>query len=642
MAFRDTLHNLMPTFFPAIKSGNGTGGLPMPSGSGGRSYWWGNGSGPIFGGGGLNLNRTIDFAQAAGDVMQNSAVAACMNWIGTNWGDAPLKVGKLAGNKFEPEPHHPLEDLLDQPNEDFNGKWLMWALLSDYYRYGRAYAYIVLVNGAPHEIQYLPAQCTQAVSDKAGRLSHYAYRPAQQTIAVDKTLVVHFRFGVDPANTLEGLSPLAPVLPEIVSDNACARYPANVMHHGGLPPAVLTPERPAAGSNAAPLDPDTAKALSEAFNEKRAADPGKIPILSGSLRLIELGWKPSEMALNDLREEPETRIAAQFSIPCLVVGLRAGMIRSTYSNTDQAVKMAWTNCLVPLQKYFASEWTRQLLPYYPDSEGKSVAYDHTAVGVLQEDQNAKREQARKDYQGGILTHAETRAEQGRDPLPDSETGGLKTPGASVSETPLDGAAAIKSADWITINGHAVLIDGGDETGHVAETTPSASAKSMLAKQSAVYVGADIQRYSEEHNEPILAAGIKGVSLRDNEPVDVVVLRKGIVAHGVELKTMVSNSNNKITMKASAMERKGAWMQEHGAPYHTVVFDDHAVFNASGQGLHDESKRQIYYKRGFGSFRVGSMHPVKDMSELNALMDTPDAGLPAAAKPPKGYVSPSKN
>lgn len=179
---------------------------------------------------------------------------------------------------------------------------------------------------------------------------------------------------------------------------------------------------------------------------------------------------------------------------------------------------------------------------------------------------------------------------------------------------------------------------GMESGPVPLSIPSPSAKSMLAKQSAVYVGADIQRYSEEHNEPILAAGIHGVSLRDNEPVDVVVLRKGKVAHGVELKTMVSNSNNKITMKSSAMQRKTAWMQEHGAPYHTVVFDDHAVFNASGQGLHDESKRQIYYKRGFGSFRVGSMHPVKDMSELNALMDTPDAGLPADAKPPKGYIS----
>jgi len=206
--------------------------------------------------------------------------------------------------------------------------------------------------------------------------------------------------------------------------------------------------------------------------------------------------------------------------------------------------------------------------------------------------------------------------------------------------------------WITLPGGRHIPIGQDGKpafegeGHTvtSEKTPSASAKSMLAKQSAVYVGADIQRYSEEHNEPILAGGVsvggsKGMSLRDNEPVDVIVTQKGRIAHGIELKTMVSNANNKITMKASSMQRKAVWMQENAAPYHTVVFDDHKAFNAGGQGKHDDSQRQIYYKRGFGSFRVGSMHPVKNMAELNRLLNTADADLPAAAKPPKGYVSP---
>ncbi len=193
-----------------------------------------------------------------------------------------------------------------------------------------------------------------------------------------------------------------------------------------------------------------------------------------------------------------------------------------------------------------------------------------------------------------------------------------------------------------------MVDGneshGDGHGEVAESAPSPSAKSVLAKQSAKYVGADIQRYSEEHNEPVLASGVsvdgsKGLSLRDNEPVDVIVTKGGVITHGIELKTMVSNVNNKITMKSSAMERKGAWMQDNSAPYHTVVFDDHKAYDAGGQGKHDDSQRQMYYKRGYGSFRVGSMHPVKDMGEMNRLLDTPDAELPAAARPPRGYTAP---
>ena len=396
----------------------------MPRGAG-RSFWWGDSSGPLYPGG-LSVGRSIDYAQAAGDVTQNSAVAACLNWICTNWADAPVKVGTLSGNKFEPVPNHPLEVLLDQPNEDFNGKWLMWALLSDYYAYGNAYAYIVAPDGGePKEIQWLPAGCVSPVSDGAGRLLRYDYKPAQTSIAVDKTRIVHFRFGVSRTNPLLGVSPLGPAIIEIVADNACARYPANIMHHGGLPPGVFVLKPGAAGSNMAPLDPDTAKAIMLAFNEKQQADPGAFKLIPGPLDFLMLGWKPSEMALSDLREEPETRICAQFGIPPIVVGLRAGMIRSTFANMEQSTKNAWNNCLVPTQKYFGSEWTRRLLPFYPGGAGERVQYDHSSVGALMDDQNEKRGQARDDYAAGLLTHGEARGEQGRDPIENSEQDGLK-------------------------------------------------------------------------------------------------------------------------------------------------------------------------------------------------------------------------
>ena len=417
----------MPTFFP-IKASNGS--LPMPVGTG-RNFFWGNGSGPLYPGGGINVGRSLDYAQAAGDVTQNSAVSACLNWICTNWADAPLKVGSLAGNKFEPIEHHPLELLIDQPNEDYNGKWLMWALLSDYYATGNAYAHIVVTGGTPKAVEWLPAGCVSPVPDKSGRLLRYDYKPAQTVIPVAKEEVVHFRFGVSRTNTLLGVSPLGPVLVEIVADNACARYPANIMHHGGLPPGVFTLKAAAAGTNMAPLDPDTARAIMQAFNEKQQADPGSFKMIPGPLDFLMLGWKPSEMALNDLREEPETRICAQFGIPPIVVGLRAGMIRSTFANMEQSTKNAWTNCLVPTQKYFASEWTRQLLPFYTGAAGDTVAYDHSGVTVLLDDMNEKRAQARNDYETGLLTHDEARAEQGRDPLTDAERQAVTKPALSI-------------------------------------------------------------------------------------------------------------------------------------------------------------------------------------------------------------------
>ncbi len=182
---------------------------------------------------------------------------------------------------------------------------------------------------------------------------------------------------------------------------------------------------------------------------------------------------------------------------------------------------------------------------------------------------------------------------------------------------------------------------------VPEQKPGTRAE--RAKAAHVMVDKTIQRYAEEHNEPRFAEAVGGESYRDSEPVDVGIRAGGRVAHGLELKTMVSNSNNKITMKSSAMEKKKAWQEQTGAAFHTVVLDDQNVFQAKGQiddhtpgtqgyaDLHDASKRQIYYKRGAGSFRVNGMHPVADHAELLRLLDTPDDKLPEAARPTKTWL-----
>jgi hypothetical protein len=204
----------------------------------------------------------------------------------------------------------------------------------------------------------------------------------------------------------------------------------------------------------------------------------------------------------------------------------------------------------------------------------------------------------------------------------------------------------KSLPWLKFNPNHSPVDGrftsggglGSGIGAGPEETPTESVKSIRAKQNHKVINRVIQRYSEERNEPILARGVGGVALRDNEPVDVMLVKGGIVQHGIELKTMVSNGNRKITMKKSAMERKEKWVAQNRAHLHTVVFDDHKVYNAGGPGQHGpDSDRVIYYRRGYGSFRVPTMHKVEGgMDELKTLMETPNNALPLRARPPKTY------
>jgi len=162
--------------------------------------------------------------------------------------------------------------------------------------------------------------------------------------------------------------------------------------------------------------------------------------------------------------------------------------------------------------------------------------------------------------------------------------------------------------------------------------PALSEKSQRAKAAHVMVDKHIQRYAEEHNEPRMAKSLGGVSFPDGEPIDIAIAGpNGVVKHGIELKTVVANSNGKITMKGDAIARKKSWERKNKATIHTVVIDDSAVFNAKGEGKHDESKRKIYYRRGYGSFRFNGMHQVKDVAELKSLFDTPTRKLPPGAR-----------
>lgn len=176
---------------------------------------------------------------------------------------------------------------------------------------------------------------------------------------------------------------------------------------------------------------------------------------------------------------------------------------------------------------------------------------------------------------------------------------------------------------------------------IKQEQPTAATKSDLAKASATYVGKDIQRYAEEHNEPQFAKSVGGLSYKDNEPVDVVAGKGGVVEHGVELKTMVANKASKLTMDKYAQVRKVEWEREKQAAFHTVVIDDRAVYNANGPGMHDESKRQYYYRRGIaGSVRVdgqNGMHKCSSIAEVKQLMNAPEKSLPAGAQRTDGGV-----
>ena len=110
-------------------------------------------------------------------------------------------------------------------------------------------------------------------------------------------------------------------------------------------------------------------------------------------------------------------------------------------------------------------------------------------------------------------------------------------------------------------------------------------------------------------DTLRAAGIKEVYQEgDNAPFDVWIGANPKKYHSgesrkkptglIEVKTIVTSDNNKITMRKAALERKKAEyekLKKKGTAMHTVVFD--------------ERDGKIYYREGVGSFRLNAMEEV---------------------------------
>ena len=347
--------------------------------------------------------------QDAGDLRLNPIVAICLNWIATSWPLAVPQVGRIEGAKFVPDTRrHPLLKALQRPHPAYSGKWLCWALNKDYWTRGNAYAQIIRVGGQVTELNWLPARYVTPQPDAGGHLARYDYTPNGKALPVAPEDMLHFRFGVDEDNPLLGECPLLSAFREIVTDNSSADYKAGLLKNGGVPPWLISPRAGKDGHGDVVMSPDEARTMTQMLQEFLAQKPGQGRFLPGAVDFHQMAFEPGKMGLEILQELPETRIPGLFQIPPVVLNLRAGLQQSTYNNVREAKSAAWHGCLIPTQDLFAEEIGNKCL-----EEGKVLAYDRSRVGELQPDQNEEREQARKDFEAGLITLEEARAAGGR-------------------------------------------------------------------------------------------------------------------------------------------------------------------------------------------------------------------------------------
>jgi HK97 family phage portal protein len=366
------------------------------------------------------------FHREVGDGAGNSAVQATLSWIARTFPEAPTALfEKLGAGEEELVDDHELVDLLRQPNPFYGGETLWAATLLDYHTDGDAY-WLKIRRGTTSSVAQLwwvPHQLMEPKrDDDQVFITHYDYTPggsaAPQRLEVED--VVHFRNGLDPDNPMKGRAPMRAVLAEVFTDEEAAAYTASILRNHGVPGLVIAPK--AAGDASGSVPADDIKATKQYVSEAFTGDNRGGPLVLGDpVDVTAFGFNPDQMDLKSIRRVPEERITAVLGVPAIVVGLGAGLDRSTFANYAEAREAAYESRIIPDQRILAGTLQTQLLPDF-NLEGRRfrIGFDLSDVRVLQEDEDRIHARAREDWKAGLITRARALRAIGEEAGPDDE------------------------------------------------------------------------------------------------------------------------------------------------------------------------------------------------------------------------------
>lgn len=363
---------------------------------------------------------SLDYEKLVGDMWQNSAVQACLNWLVVSLPDAKPCVFETVDNKPVRVDTHPLNELLQNPNQYYDGSVLWSGTLLSFVTNGNAYWRFLRGSfGEIKEIWYIPhhQMFPRWSRDGSDFISHYEYRVDGKIEMVLIEDVLHFRYGINPYNIRMGMSPLQSVIREIYTDTEATNYSATILKNMGITSLIASPKQSEMTTQTS-FDPQE---FVRAFSKKKGDGRGEALALDVPLDITTIDNSPEKMALDVIRKYPESRICAVIGIPAMVVGLQAGLERSTFSNYEEARKVAWNDSLIPIMRMFGSQCTRQLLQRMEIKEKNRyyVDFDTSNISVLQPDVNAIHLRAREDFKAGVITRDEARSFLGLETIDNS-------------------------------------------------------------------------------------------------------------------------------------------------------------------------------------------------------------------------------
>jgi HK97 family phage portal protein len=241
-------------------------------------------------------------------------------------------------------------DWLRNPDDTIYTSWeeLAKQLFWDYQAVGEAFVLSTAryATGWPARFHVVPPWTVNVELEQGRRF----YSIGSTDVTGD---MLHIRYQ-STVSDAHGHGPLEAGAARVVAAQVLARYATNLAASGGIPTSVLEhPEE---------LTAEQSALLQAQWVQARLSSIGEPAVLSGGVTWKPTQLDPVQMALLDLSQFNESRIAVLLGVPPFLVGLPSGGNSMTYSNVQSIFDYHWRAGLRPKAQTVMSALSEWLLP----------------------------------------------------------------------------------------------------------------------------------------------------------------------------------------------------------------------------------------------------------------------------------------
>jgi HK97 family phage portal protein len=329
----------------------------------------------------------------------------------------PWKVYEVKGGEYNPVEGTRLNDLLDMPNKYMGwSEWLEQAIAFKLIT-GNNLIYGVTPVGFPEgyftEMHNMPVQFVDMYLRGNPIEYDVQYRVDQGSwnLTFGRVESIHrkkFNPRYDVDEWAWGMSPIRATRDVLARSNQAQRASNRAFTNNGAQGMISS------GAEEFGISPDEAKRLEEDYRRVfgGAENRGKVVVTHSNARWTNFGLSPVDLAIIDSMKMDLRQFCNIYGVPIQVMN---DSDSSTYNNISTAVKMLYTDAVLPELNDLRDHLNRRVAKAYGAFDGREywIDYDVTVVAAFREEMIALSKRLVEEVKYGITTPNEARQDLGR-------------------------------------------------------------------------------------------------------------------------------------------------------------------------------------------------------------------------------------